>query len=358
MRQHSAEQLQFPHQEGGHAQVKDHHHEAHGVVAAGHHDARHGEHGADGVYRQHDAALVKARLHQAVVDVALVGLADGNVLAPAADDRRKRVQHGNARDDHRHGHRRQRGHPHDAHQRHDAQQKAQRQRAAIAHEQLGRVEVEPQKRQAHRHAHDGHKRRGGNPVHQRQHEVRAERDGADARGQAVQAVDEVDDVGKRHQPEHRQRPGEYAQVHEARNARQADLRQHDARRRHDDAGGNLAEQLVQRADLEDVVDAADEEHEQHADEHAPHVDVGRGHQLAREDVHAAQRVREGQRDDDAAEDGDAAHARGGVRVDAPLAGQVDRAQLLGDDRGGVHEHIRDGKRHDGHEEHYQRQAHA
>lgn len=86
--------------------------------------------------------------------------------------------------------------------------------------------------------------------------------------------------------------------------------------------------------------------------------VGRRLKLERENARIAKQVREGQRNDDATKNGDTAHARRRPRVNAPLARQIDRAELLRDDRRRVHERVRDGERHDGHEKHYQRQAHG
>lgn len=223
MREDGSEQLQAPDKERGHGEVEDDDDDAYRVGTAGHHDSRHREHGADGIDGQHDATLVEARFHQAVVDMPLVGCADGDVLAFAADDGRERVEHRNARDDDRHGHGSERGRAHDAHERDDAKQEAKCERAAIAHEQLRRVEVESEECQAHAHAHERDERRGRTFLHECQDKERAERDGAHTRRQAVEAVDEVNNVGEGNEPDDGDGPGEDTQLQEVRATEHADF---------------------------------------------------------------------------------------------------------------------------------------
>ena len=166
------------------------------------------KHDAPGVDEEHCLLLVVALLDQAVVDVALVGLPDANVGALAAHDGAKRVDDGHAGNDERDDKRGERGGAAHVEQRDGAQCKAQKQRPRVAQEDACGVEVVAQKGQTGAKERNG-ERGGVDAARENGHRKHGERrDAADARGQAVEAVDEVNDVGECHQIDHGDGVGE------------------------------------------------------------------------------------------------------------------------------------------------------
>ena len=137
------------------------------------------------------------------MDVALVRLADRAMRSLATDDRDGGIHDGHARSQHRHQKRDEHSGTCAAEKRDDAEHEAQRQRARIAHEDAGRMEVETQEADAGAQQNDRKHRRGKRVGNHAQHEDGDGRNGGDARRKAIQAVDQVDDVGKGHQVEHR-----------------------------------------------------------------------------------------------------------------------------------------------------------
>ena len=166
------------------------------------------KHDAPGIDEQHGLFLVVAFLDQAVVDVALVGLSDANVGALAAHNGAKRVDDGHAGNDERDDKRGECGGAAHVEQRDGAQRKAQKQRPRVAQEDACGVEVVVQKGQTG--AKERNRERGGvDAAREHGHRKHGERrDAADARGQAVEAVDEVNDVGECHQIDHGDGVGE------------------------------------------------------------------------------------------------------------------------------------------------------
>ena len=110
-------------------------------------------------------------------------------------------------------------------------------------------------------------------------------------------------------------------------------------RERDDAGGeNLPRKLDERPERVDVVDDADHDDDGNADDHADHAEVvgGEREQRAGPDMHELEQVLEQHRRRDAAEHGEAAHARDGLLVDAPRAGLVHRTNANGESSHGGH----------------------
>ena len=211
---------------------------------------------APGVDEQYGLLLVVALLNEAMVDVSLVGLPNANVGALAAHDGAKRVDDGHAGHDERDDERGERGGAAHVEQRDGAQRKAQQQRPRVAQEDARGVEVIVQEGEARAKERDGE--RGGVDA-AREHGDRKHgerRDTADARGQAVEAVDKVDDVGERHQVDHGDGVGEPSEHDLAGSKRVDDDADAQAAHAGDERGEDLTGQLLLGLELVDVVDCA------------------------------------------------------------------------------------------------------
>ncbi len=90
-------------------------------------------------------------------------------------------------------------------------------------------------------------------------------DHADAGGEPVDAVEEVDHVGDGDDPEHGQRIGPAVQLEAAEEGQRQVLHPHPLQHR-DQRGGDLAEELRQRRQVVDVVEEADRRHRHAADQ--------------------------------------------------------------------------------------------
>ena len=123
---------------------------------------------------------------------------------------------------------------------------AQQHRPGVAHEDLGRVEVEDQEGHARAGEGGGHDRRVGPAERGRQDGEGGGAEPGDAGGQAVHAVAEVDHVHDRDEPEDRQRVLGRAQVAHA-HERQRDVVDGQPRRDRDRGAGHLARELDRRA---------------------------------------------------------------------------------------------------------------
>ena len=214
------------------------------------------KHDAPGIDEQYGLLLVVALLNEAVVDMALVGLPDANVGALAAHDGTKRVDDGHAGHDERDDERGECGGAAHVEQRDGTQRKAQKQRPRVAQEDARGVEVIAQKGEARAKECNGE--RGGVDA-AREHGDRKHgerRDAADTRGQTVEAVDKVDDVGERHQVDNGDGVGEPAEHDLAGSKRVDDDADAQAAQASDERGEDLAGQLLLGLELEDVVDCA------------------------------------------------------------------------------------------------------
>ena len=110
-------------------------------------------------------------------------------------------------------------------------------------------------------------------------------------------------------------------------------------RERDDAGGeDLPRKLDERLEQVDVVDDADHDDDGNANDHADHAEVvgGKREQRAGPDMRELEQVLEQHRRRDAAEHGEAAHARDGLLVDAPRAGLINRPDANGEPSHGGH----------------------
>ena len=122
----------------------------------------------------------------------------------------------------------------------------------IAEEDRGRVEAVAQV--AERRAGGQHREHPGRVAveREREHGKRQRRDRAHARGEPVDAVDEVHDVHHRDDPDHGQRVGEVAEVEVPRERERHRLDPHAGGDRHD-RGQHLARELDVRRQVEQVV---------------------------------------------------------------------------------------------------------
>lgn len=214
------------------------------------------KHDAPGIDEQDGLLLVVALLNKAVVDVALVGLPNANVGALAAHDGAKRVDDGYAGHDERDDERGERGGAAHVEQRDGTQRKAQKQRSRVAQEDARGVEVVAQKGQAGAKQRDG-ERGGIDAAREHGHREHRERcDATDSRRQAVKTVDEVDDIGERHQVDHGDGVGEPAKHDIARGKRVDDDADAQAAHAGDERGEDLTGQLLLGLELVDVVDRA------------------------------------------------------------------------------------------------------
>ena len=137
-------------------------------------------------------------------------------------------------------------------------------------------------------------------------------------GEAVQPVDEVDGVGDADYPEDGDGHGEHAEDERLVLAEDVGVHQHlddDAVGHGDDGGDDLDDELDPGPERDDVVYRAAGDDEDGAEQNAAHL-AG--------DVH-----KEDDAEDEAEEDGQAAHAGDGVVVDAAgVLGHVHGADLL------------------------------
>ena len=179
-----------------------------------------------------------------MVDVPLVRSADAHAHPSTAHDGREGVEDGHAHhDDWREKHRKRRS----ARIQQDSdqtQREAEEQGARISQEYFRRIEIpaqEAQRRTDQRGCHDGgHKM----AAHAGNGEQRDAADGRNSRGEAVNAVDKVDNVSERHKQNNGQRirnPAEIDQLSRKgiRNASNNSPRRNGKTRRHD-----LPEELV------------------------------------------------------------------------------------------------------------------
>lgn len=204
----------------------------------------------------------------------LVGLAHAHVGALASDDGRERVDDGHERDDERHDDRCEAGHASHVEQRYRAQGKAEEQRAGVTEEDGRRVEVVAQ--EAERGAGNGDGDGGGvEPAGLRgQKEQRAARYERDARGQAVEPVDEVDDVHIGNEVYDRHGARHPAELDLARGKRVDDGAHGEAGHDGNDGGQDLARKLCERLELHDVVNGPGEKDHEERDAKQRVVDGG------------------------------------------------------------------------------------
>ena len=290
-----------------------------------HYERPHAHEARPSVHEQHGLALVETLVNEAVMDVAAVGVPDAGVPAQAPHDGRERVDDGHGGDHERHDDGGEAREARDGEQGHRPEGKAEREGARVSHEDGCRVEVEPE--EAERRASHGNGERGGvEPARpDGEHEHGEARDGRDAGGKPVKAVDEVDDVGVGDEVDHGHRVGEPPQVDEPTGDEGVgDVPDDEASRHGDDGGERLAEELLARRERKAVVEQAGEEDDEKREDEQPVVDLearrrDQDHGPAPE---GCPQVLDDEGGDDAEEDGDAPHARDGLLVDPAGVGVV------------------------------------
>ena len=167
----------------------------------------------------------------------------------------------------------------------------------------------------------------------RQHRHRDDRH--HSRGEAVEAVDQIDRVGHAHDPDHRQDGSPHPEI-EVPAPRQADHRKRPAGPDQGHRGHHLDQELLQARDPLQVVDQARQEDHQQAERE--------GDQLRPPDLKSPGRpLRHRHRpgaERQADEDRDAAQSRHDAGVAPPLPRLVERAQGLGQAHHRRHEQAR------------------
>ena len=254
--------------------------EAHGQRAAG-------EQRAPGVERERRASLPEADAHEAVMQVVGVGRPERAAVLDAVQQHERRVedrhQQHERREQQRHG---GRGLEH-ALDRDQRQQVAERERAGVAHEHARRMEVVAQEAEARARQRGGEQRRAAAVEREREDRERGGRDRPDAGRQPVHAVDEVEAVHQRDDPEHRHRVLQHSQVERV----QQRQRQVVDRRAGGDRDGcchELAGELRDRVDLEAVVEQADRRADAGADQDRVRAPAQRRLQQQHRDRHGGE----------------------------------------------------------------------
>jgi len=288
------------------------------------------------------AAAGEADARHAVVEVLAVGTVDRLAVLQALEHDEGRVQE-------RHGQQDQR--QHERHDRlgldgrldgDDPHQQAEQLRSAVAHEALGGREVVDQEAERGAGGQRGEHPRFLAAQVEGEHGHRGGDDRAHARGEAVDAVGEVDDVHQQHEADHRQHRagvgGPGVGEREVADERQRDLLHGDAVVHDDHRREHLAEELQRGMQVEAVVERAHERDHRGGEQHAvPQLRLAfagvaggqpdqAGDERAGEDRKPAEQWR-GPR-------GQAALARLVDRADGPREAHRERRQQRGQDRGG------------------------
>ena len=274
-------------------------------------DAAAGEHGVEHERRQqggpppqdqHAAPLTVPHLHQAVVQVALVGRCHTLTFGGTADDREQGVEDGHSEDEQRDEQRREEevrlpherlrvrvGAPTDDARAHRHQQ-PQQQRSPVAHEDASRVEVVWQEPEADADREDRHHRaqvglrqhadlRVGEPLGVQEEGTGADRD--DPGREAVETVDQVDGVRHAQQPQHRDERHPLVAEEEHVDERDTEVEHRDAEVDENRTDQDRAGHLRRRGDLANVVDETDDEDQRRGEDRRAPVDSRDGAPPAR-----------------------------------------------------------------------------
>lgn len=237
----------------------------------------------DAVDDQHRLAVAEAKLLQAVVQMALVGLHQRLLVHPAAHDREEGVGQRHPDDEQRRHERQHRNLLEPEHGQH-RQAETEEQRARVAHENLGRMKIEHQESQNAAQQHD-REQNDGAVAHNDAHAHDAgDGDGGHAGGKPVQPVDQVDRVGHADDPENRQRNADpLRQRLHGRPERDVDEVHFNIEAEHDDAGhADLNQEFELGVQVEPVVQRA-HQHNQRAsgEQSADQVPVAGQHVIVR-----------------------------------------------------------------------------
>jgi hypothetical protein len=266
------------------------------AVAEGHEPRRErgaGEARAPQPHGDGRAALREADVQEAVVEVAAVGRVDRTVVLQAPGDHERGVHDRHGQDEQRQQEDDGRSGLEQALDGHRREDEAQAEGAGVAHEDPGREEVVAQEPEA-RAGHDRRQDRGVRlSQREREDRVRDACDSADARGEAVHPVEEVDHVHHRDDEDHRERDADPRRDVEDAEERERDVVDPDAERTRDRRGDELPEELHRRRQAAEVVDGSDDGRDGRPEEDAPALgreveERERGHQDAQEDRKAAE----------------------------------------------------------------------
>ena len=249
----------------------------------------------------------------------------------AAHDGGEGVDDGHGGDHERDDDGREAGEPRHREQRDRPERKAEREGAGVAHEDGGGMEIVAEEPERGPRDGDGERRGVKTTGLHGEHEHREAREGRDAGGEAVEAIDQVDDVRVGHEVDDRDGVREPAEADVRPAKRVGDVADDEAAGDGDGCGEDLSAQLLERGQRVAVVEEPRDKDGEEGDDEHPVVDLERRRGDKDDgpvEIRGAH-VLDHERGNDAAEDGDAAHARDGLLVDAAGAGVVNGADAHG-----------------------------
>ena len=325
VQEHRPEEVELVGEDGRHHEEYEEDGDAGQDGHLGHHEGAKAQKRRPPIDEQHGLSLIKSLVDKTMMNVPAVRLPYAHMGATSPDNGREGVDDGYRRYDQGDDDGGEARHARDREQRDHAQHIAQEQRARVAQENRGRVEVVEEK--ANRCAHESYGQ-GGGVVPAREYgedEHRHRGDARDAGRQPVQAIDEVEDVDVGNEVDDRDGVGEPAQeqgtLREGVHDRSDDQPTRDGEARRDE----LAEELLPRRELEDVIEDSRQEDGDKAQGdpvivHAREVRRGGKHRRPAEKDRA--QILRGKGRHNAHEHGDAAHTRSRLPVDASGARPV------------------------------------
>ena len=276
-------------------------------------------------------------VHQAVVEVPLVGNGERLAARHSTNDGERHVEQRDAEDQQRDGQRREEevgladellaegvGASSD-HARRHGQQQPEEQCAPIAHDDARRVEVVGEESDAHAHGDDGEQRADVAHVEQiavgeflAVEEERERRDRNDSGGEPVEPVDQIDCLRHAHQPQHGDERREVGQHDRAVVERQAERVHHDTELHEHDAGEHRAGDLCGCRHTTDVVDEADGEDDRGREQHTERLGV-----VLEQHVERIDQPGRSHRSQEAHEHRKATHVGQRCLVDRSVVGEID-----------------------------------
>ena len=271
------------------------------------------------------------------MQMLLVGRGEALAADRAAQDRPKRVENRHAEDQQRDEDRREEeerlagelcaGSATDAHRRCRHQQ-AEQQRPTVAHEDPRRVHIVGKEPDAHPERDHGPEAAGIGGIEHRfiaeperiQQEGRRS-DGHDARREAVETIDQIDDVRHADHPDDRDEERPVGRQEEHVEERHPEHEDRHAGERQDAAGEHHPCDLRRRRDLPKIVDEPDTPHHTRSNNHPHHLGAGR-HHVGERRMHGRHR----RSDDHTADHRSAARRRRGAGVNMTIGRLHHRAE--------------------------------
>ena len=185
--------------------------------------------------------------------MTFVRLKNRFVTAFPADDGKERIENGNPQNQHRNRETDQRHTLGNSHQGKDRQQKAEGQRAAIPHKKGGRMEIPAQKAE---NTADQNQTEHGDDTDTTgigHHADGQRRDGGNAGGEAVEAVNKIHGVADAHKPQQCNGIAEKTDIYDFIGKRNGEKFQMNPEYHQDHRGDNLSQQFQLRRDVFHIV---------------------------------------------------------------------------------------------------------